>query len=197
MAQSNIKIVFTDRDGVLNLNRTGKYVLGPRDLRLLPGVKEAVAQLTRSSYEIHLISNQQGVAKGLMTQEDLYAITDTLQKRLEKFGGKLTSLNYCLHLEADQCKCRKPQSGLFHQAVQGRSIDFSQTWMIGDTWRDMEAGKKTGCKTILVQNKEYSIIRGTDSYTDGNHSCTPDYAVSSFLQAVKLILQQDKSRKTK
>ena len=189
-----IKIVFTDRDGVLNRNIPGEYNRHVSEFVLLPGVKTAVAKLSRAGYEIHVVSNQQGIAKGLMSEADLAEMTAALHHRIAQKGGKLHSVNYCLHLETDHCPCRKPKNILLKKAVHGRKIDFKQTWMIGDSWRDIQAGGSLGCRTIMVLTKEYKRIPGASKkelvYTDGKHNCSPDYAVKSFADAVTIILKQ-------
>jgi D-glycero-D-manno-heptose 1,7-bisphosphate phosphatase len=189
-----IKIVFTDRDGVLNRNIPGEYNRHVSGFVLLRGVKTAVAKLIQAGYEIHVVSNQQGIAKGLMTPDDLQEMTAALKNRLAQKGGKLHSVNYCLHLETDGCPCRKPKNKLLKNAVRGRNIDFTQTWMIGDSWRDIHAGGSLGCQTIMVVTKEYHQIPGTSKkervYSDGKQRCSPDYVVKSFAGAVEIILKK-------
>jgi D-glycero-D-manno-heptose 1,7-bisphosphate phosphatase len=194
------KIVFTDRDGVLNRNTPGEYNIAIKDFILLPGVKEAVARLNRAGYELHLVSNQQGVPKGLMTKENLKEMTQVLIDRLKEKGGHLDSINYCLHLSDEKCACRKPQPGLLKKAVKGREIDFTKTWMVGDSWRDIEAGQALGCRTVLVRLPGYKIKStnpqtGKVTYTNGKEEFTPDYAVTSFAKAVELILKEDSHAK--
>ncbi len=190
------KIVFTDRDGVLNRNTPGVYNTSIEDIILLPGVKQALARLNQSGYEVHLVSNQQGVPKGLMTQEDLEKITHTLKQRIKMNGASLTSVNYCLHLSDEKCDCRKPQPGLLKQAVKGRKIDFTRTWMVGDSWRDIRAGEALGCKTIWVRlpgyrKKTTNPASGKVVYTNGKEDFTPDYVVTTFSKAVDIILKED------
>lgn len=188
-----IRLVFTDRDGVLNRNVPGEYNKSIKEFRLLPGVKEALGRLTKAGYEIHVISNQQGIPKGLMPLDDLEEMTQALRDRIAPFGGKLTSVNYCLHLETDKCGCRKPQSGLFHQAIKNQKIDFSQTWMVGDSWRDIHAGQAVGCRTIFVNNPKVPTVPGKPTtFTDGKREWTPDFVVRNFPQAVDLILHKNK-----
>src|SRR5271154_5003426 len=116
----NPKIVFMDRDGVINRMTPGNYIRDISEFRLLPKVSESIAKLTRAGYEIHIISNQQGIAKGLMTRTQLSEISQLLMERVKKAGGKITSVNYCTHLESEKCDCRKPKTGLFRQAMKGR-----------------------------------------------------------------------------
>lgn len=180
-----------DRDGVINRMTPGNYIQHISEFRLLPKVAESLAKLTRAGYEIHIISNQQGVAKGLMTRAHLAEITQLLLERVEKTGGKITSINYCTHLESENCACRKPKTGLFRQAMKGRKIDFRKTWMVGDSWRDIDAGRAIGCKTIFLDN---SINKKKKEIIQDGHTFTPDYCVKNLSQAVQLILRTHASK---
>ncbi len=186
-----------DRDGVINRITPGNYIRHIAEFRLLPKVAESLGKLTRAGYEIHIISNQQGVAKGLMTRTQLSEITQLLMERVEKAGGKLTSVNYCIHLESEKCACRKPKTGLFRQATKGRKIDFRKTWMVGDSWRDIEAGQTMGCKTVWLgitpAVPEYSAKKKSRTINHEEHQFMPDYCVKNLAQAVQIILKSDAS----
>ena len=178
-----------DRDGVINRITPGNYIRHISEFKLLPNVKSSLAKLTRAGYEIHIISNQQGVAKGLMTRSQLSEITQLLLERLEKSGVKINSVNYCTHWESENCDCRKPNTGLFLQAVEDRKINFRETWMIGDSWRDMKAGKTLGCKTIFIGNSDFQT--GKKIITE-SHEISPDYMVKNLSQAVNLVLKSER-----
>lgn len=149
------KIIFIDRDGVINQDPmaadTGKeYITDWPEFHFLPGVLEALKRLTRDGYKIVIVSNQAGVGKGIYSKEKLDGITKNMLGEIAAAGGKIHSVQYCVHTKEDNCDCRKPNTSLFRKAIEGLKVDFSRTYFIGDAKRDIEAGKKIGCRTILV-----------------------------------------------
>ena len=133
------RAVFLDRDGVLNRLRPGDYVKSPADLELLSGVAEAVEAFRSAGYFAVLVSNQQGVGKGLFTQEDLDAVTEALQAKVP-----LDAVYYCPHLQSEGCPCRKPKPGLLRAAVAEHQLDVARSVMIGDSYSDLQAARTAG-----------------------------------------------------
>lgn len=149
----NNKVVFLDRDGVINKRMAeGEYVTNINDFELLPTVGEAVVLLNRNGYKIYVISNQAGIGKGLMTDGDLSEIHRYMERQLEKYGAEIAGIYYCPHKADDYCTCRKPKPGMFHQAALVHGIDLSRAVFIGDDPRDEEAGRAAGCRTILMKS---------------------------------------------
>lgn len=148
-----IKFIFIDRDGVIN-NDPGliskDYVTSWEEFHFLPGALEALKHLTDKGYKIAIVSNQAGVGKGVYTKQMLDEITKKMLNEIEASGGRIYSIQYCIHRTEDNCDCKKPKIGLFKKAVGNLKIDFKDVYFIGDTKIDIEAGKKLGCKTILV-----------------------------------------------
>ena len=148
---NNIECVFLDRDGVLNRKAApGEYVTRVEDFVLLPGAENAVAALNRSGRKVIVVTNQRGIALGLYSQNDLDRIHDKLKAQLAKHGAHLDGIYVCPH-EAGQCDCRKPLTGLFEQAYR----DFpggkpERSIMVGDSLRDIEAGRRAGMATAFV-----------------------------------------------
>ncbi|MBU6337454.1 MAG: HAD-IIIA family hydrolase [Acidobacteria bacterium] len=142
---------FIDRDGVLNRKPPeGEYVLGPEGLEILPGATGAVARLSRAGVRTVIVTNQQGVGKGLMTLEDLELIHGRLRSAVEAEGGRIDQLLVCPHLEGT-CECRKPRIGLFVEARRrDGTIDFSDSVVIGDSASDMAAASAIGAQAIRV-----------------------------------------------
>jgi histidinol-phosphate phosphatase family protein len=139
------RAVFLDRDGVLNVYLPGDYVKTPDELSLLPGVGAVVQRLREAGYLTVLISNQQGVAKGLMTREDLEAVTEKLRASVP-----LDAVYYCPHLKSADCLCRKPNPGMLLQAAREHDIDLAHSVFIGDTPTDAQAAHAAGVRFILV-----------------------------------------------
>jgi len=141
--------VFLDRDGVLNADRVD-FVKSVEELILLPGAVEAVVRLNQAGFAVVVVSNQSCIGQGLLSWEALQAITDCLQHHICQAGGEVLQFYYCPHTAKDRCDCRKPQPGMLLQAAQDWHLDTSRSFMVGDTLRDIAAGKKVGCHTALV-----------------------------------------------
>lgn len=146
------KVVFLDRDGVINKKPPrADYVKKWEEFKFLPGATEALKILCQNGYQIFLISNQPGIARGMMTKEDLNSIQKKMAEELGKNDIKFTGSYYCLHGWDEGCACRKPKPGLLFQAAREHNLDLSKAVFIGDDKRDMEAGKAAGCKTIFLE----------------------------------------------
>jgi D,D-heptose 1,7-bisphosphate phosphatase len=149
------KAVFFDRDDTL-VNDPG-YIQRPDQVLLLPGATEALIQLKKMGYLLIIVTNQSGVARGLITEEQLEGIHQRLKKLLASEGAEVDAIYYCpYHPEGTvkdfsiESNLRKPNAGMFFQAEKDLAIDLQQSWMIGDSYRDIKAGKAAGCHTILV-----------------------------------------------
>lgn len=145
----SLRAVFLDRDGVINR----AYVREGRphppadlsELEILPGVPEALDSLRAAGYRLIVVTNQPDVARGTQTLEMVESIHDALMAQLP-----LDEFRVCCHDDADNCACRKPAAGLLLEAARDRDLDFSGSFMVGDRWRDIEAGRRAGCKTIFI-----------------------------------------------
>jgi len=170
------RAVFLDRDGVLNRSivRSG-HPYAPTSLdefELLPGVPEAVARLHEAEFVLVVVTNQPDLATGKIRPEVAEAIHQKLRGLLP-----IDDIKVCGHLDQDECSCRKPKPGMLLEAARAWSIELKRSFMVGDRWRDVSAGKAAGCKTILV---DYGYA---EELVD-----TPDFVVTSLSEAVKIIL---------
>jgi D-glycero-D-manno-heptose 1,7-bisphosphate phosphatase len=149
--------VFLDRDGVINRRREGSYVTTWAEFEFLPRATEALRRLVESGYRIIVVTNQRGIARGRMTEADLRQVHGRLLEEARLAGGAIAAIYYCPH-EIGECRCRKPETGLFLEARREfADIDFSASVVIGDSPSDMEAGQRLGCRTILVgQSDRYA-----------------------------------------
>jgi D-glycero-D-manno-heptose 1,7-bisphosphate phosphatase len=167
--------VFLDRDGVLNrtLFRNGVSQPPPTldALEILPGVREALERLRLAGFRLIVVTNQPDVARGKTTREIVEAIHERLRTALP-----LDEIRVCYHDDADECVCRKPKPGLL---TQGAAVDFVRSVMVGDRWRDIEAGRSAGCATVLVDNGQTEPLP---------HE--PDVRVSTLAEAADWILAQ-------
>jgi len=150
----NDKYVFLDRDGVINKDGGDSdkgYITCWENFEFLPGVVEAIKKITVRGYKVIVISNQQGVAKGYYTKEDLDEITENMVKAIKDAGGDIEDVYYCTHLKDENCDCRKPKPGLFIKAKKDHEIeDLRGSFFIGDTESDMQVGQREGLRNILV-----------------------------------------------
>src|SRR5262249_50434291 len=143
--------VFVDRDGVLNAAtlRDGRPYppTSAAEVMILPGVPAALAALRDAGYAIVVVTNQPDVARGTRTRADIDAIH--MRLRAER---PVRSIHCCLHDEADEGACRKPRPGLLVEAARQLSLDLAASFMVGDRWRDTEAGAAVGCRTAFVDH---------------------------------------------
>ena len=179
------KIIFVDRDGVINeFPGLGFYVTRWEDFRFLPGALEAIALLTRAGYATLVLSNQGCVAKGLLSESALQEMTGRMLRLVEAEGGRIDGVYYCRHETSDNCECKKPNTGLFKQAAEDRPIDFGSAFFIGDTAEDVEAGKRIGCKTILVLSGK---THGTGEAA--RFTVKPDAIKKDLLEAAQWVIK--------
>lgn len=170
------RAVFLDRDGVINraIVRNGRphppHSLA--ELEILPRVREALQKLRDADYMVVVITNQPDVARGTTKREDVELINSFLSTQLP-----IDDFKTCYHDNNDNCVCRKPLPGALLKAAQEHNIDLSKSFMVGDRWRDVEAGASAGCKTFFI-NYQYA-----EKMPD-----SPDFIVKSLFEAKKIIL---------
>jgi D-glycero-D-manno-heptose 1,7-bisphosphate phosphatase len=143
------RAVFLDRDGVLNraLIRGGRPYppTSLADLEILPDVREVCNRLRQQGYLLVVVTNQPDIARGTLEPSTLDAIHARLREQI-----RLDSIWVCPHDDADGCPCRKPAPGLLLQAAAHHQIDLGQSFLVGDRWRDVAAGRAAGCRTVLI-----------------------------------------------
>lgn len=147
------RCIFFDRDGIINQSPGPGYVERWEDFHILPEFVDTLRTVTTLGYVSIIISNQQGVALGHMTAATVDDMHRRLQDTLRQQGLSLLDILYCPHNKLENCACRKPKPGMILEAAKRHGIDLSQSWMIGDSPRDAEAGRAAGCHTILVGGK--------------------------------------------
>ncbi len=182
------KYVFIDRDGVINRDGSEKtehgYIIKWEDFEFLPGVLEGFKKFKDNGFKCVIVTNQQCVGKELITEEGLEEFMNKIALEVKKSGGEIAGIFYCPHLEEELCDCRKPQSGLFHKARKELNIEsFEGRYYIGDSERDVLAGKGAGLKTILVLTG-HSKREDVDSW-----EFKPDHICENLLEAADLIIK--------
>jgi D-glycero-D-manno-heptose 1,7-bisphosphate phosphatase len=151
MSDRKKSAIFLDRDGVLNVYLPGDYVKSPGDLHLLPGVAQAVRSFNNAHLPVFIISNQQGVAKGLMSESDLHKVDEALKRNLaESAGAYVEQSYYCPHASTVGCDCRKPQAGMILRAAREHNIDIASSVFVGDTETDARAARAAGIGAFVL-----------------------------------------------
>jgi D-glycero-D-manno-heptose 1,7-bisphosphate phosphatase len=140
------RAVCLDRDGTVI--HDANYPRDPRDVRLIPGAAEALAELQRQGYLIVLVSNQSGIGRGYLTPEEADRVHRRVLAELGAACVRVDGAYYCPHAPEDGCECRKPAPGLLLQAARELRFDPARSFMVGDKESDVEAGRRAGCRTI-------------------------------------------------
>ena len=135
--------LFLDRDGVIIENRAD-YVLNWPDVSFYPQALTALTQVSRTPYRIVVVTNQSAVGRGLISLETAQEINQRIVEKVEQAGGRIDKVYMCPHAPSEDCDCRKPKPGLFHQAQEELSLDLGQSIMIGDALTDLIAAKAAG-----------------------------------------------------
>jgi len=162
------RAVFLDRDGTIT--RDVNYCSRVEDMQLLPTAAEAIKLFNESDLKVLVVTNQSGIARGYFTKETLIQIHKKMENELAKYGAHVDAIYYCPHHPDEGCICRKPKTALFYRAAMELDIDFSRSFVIGDTQMDIEAGKALGCQTALVTTGSQGSngINGLSDYTSDN-----------------------------
>lgn len=185
----NEKYVFLDRDGVINKDGWGwtdhGYIKRWEDFHFLPRAVEALKRIAEAGYKCVIISNQAGVGQGYYTKEALSEVTDKMLDAIKKAGGNIAGVYYCTHAKEEGCDCRKPKPGLLHQAKKELGIqDVSGKYYVGDTERDIQAGKSANLKTVLLLSGKTSA-REWEKWEQ-----KPDHVCKDLLEAADLIIKE-------
>jgi len=153
------KAVFLDRDGVINDDTGHYYIYRPEDFNLNAGVTEGLKLLSDAGFKLIIVSNQGGVAKGIYTKDDISSVHEKLTEELKKHSLKIDAIYYCPHHESvSDCDCRKPKPGMILDAIEEFNINPMKSYLIGDSERDITAGKSAGLKECFLIEKNSSII---------------------------------------
>ena len=176
-------LVFVDRDGVINVDPIGGYIKSWEDFRFEKGALEGLKALNDAGFEIIIISNQAGVGDRLYPEKNLWDIDKRMLAAFERLGIRIRSTHYCLHGKDVGCKCRKPETGLFEEAVRGMDFDRTRTFFIGDKATDVEAGKRFGIRTIFVKTGH-----GTADEPKLKGKLVPDFKAEDLADAARLLV---------
>lgn len=181
-----MKAVFLDKDGTLI--EDVPYNADPEKIRLCAGALAALQVLAAAGYQIFIITNQSGVARGYFPESALMLVEKHVRQLLATVGVSLAGFYYCPHHPqgaiaefAIDCNCRKPKPGLLKKAAKENKINLDRSWMIGDILNDVEAGNLGGCHTILINN-------GNETEWQLSKSRSPNFVVNNLLEAAEIII---------
>ena len=147
--------LFLDRDGVINHRIPGAYVRHWDEFEFLENVPEVIAKFSKIFGRIVVVTNQQGIGKGLMTAEELVALHDKMYRAIMKLGGRIDAVYFCPKLAIENPICRKPETGMAYQAQRNfPEINFKKSVMVGDSLSDMGFGSKVGMWNVLVETND-------------------------------------------
>ena len=180
--------VFLDKDGTVL--QDVPYNVDPANMIFAPGAAAGLVRLAQLGLPLYVITNQPGIALGRFCLDDLADMQQHLSQMFAQTGATLDGLYFCPHHPdgivpqyACDCECRKPAPGLLLHAAKQHDIDLARSWLIGDILNDIEAGKRAGCKTILIDN-------GNETEWNLSGSRKPDHRVANLLQASQLVFAQ-------
>ncbi len=183
------KAIFLDRDETL-IEDPG-YINNPEQVKLLDGVPEALNELKALGYKLVVVTNQSAVARGIVTEKVLGEIHDRLRQLLSRKNAFLDAIYYCpYHPDGvvpkyrKESDCRKPNPGMLHQAAAEMDIDLSQSWCLGNSLRDVEAGRRAGCRTILIDTPAHQRPSSSSLFQAG---VAPDHRAVNIKEAVNII----------
>lgn len=173
------KAIFFDRDGIVNFRIVGEYVDRADKLKIIDDFVLFFRRIKSLGYLTFLITNQQGIGKGLMTENDLNTVHEEMQNYLiSETNHIFDDIFFCPHMAEENCLCRKPQPGMLLEAAEKWNIDLKNSWMIGDRKSDIEAGKSAGTNTVLIGCKA------------AKNSTGADFAFVNFFEAMQLFTDE-------
>jgi len=184
------KAVFMDRDNTI-IEDPG-YLSDPDGVKLLPGVELAIKSLAQAGFKNVVCTNQSGVARGMLSEDDLQAIHAEVRRQLADKGAHLDAIYYCpCHpqgtVEEYTCESdlRKPKPGMLLKAAEDLDLDLPESWMVGDSARDIEAGQRAGCRTIRVR------VTGETSTTEREDDAVQaDFTVRNLVEAARIVMRE-------
>ena len=173
---TNKRIIFLDRDGVINTD-TG-YVYKIEDFKIIDGVFEACLEFKKLGFDIIVVTNQSGINRGYFTLNDFHKLNKYMKKEFLKNKIEILNIFYCPHKPEDKCKCRKPEMGMITKALELYDIDLENSWMIGDKESDIQLALKANIKNkILISS----------SYLNTQEKSFSNFVVNSLKETIKII----------
>ncbi len=188
----SLKAVFLDRDGTIN--KEVSFLKKMQELRLLPGTAKAISLLNKAGFKVIVITNQSGVARGYINEAFLTKLHKEIEKRLARKGARIDGWYYCPHHPEfgspdfrKSCTCRKPDTGLIYKAKEEMGLCLPDSFMVGDSLRDIQAGWNAGLRTVLVLT---GYGKKTLEQIQKMRRKKLDYIAQNLLEAAEWIVKQ-------
>ncbi|MCA1684634.1 MAG: HAD family hydrolase [Planctomycetia bacterium] len=188
-AHGAARAAFLDKDGTLVDDLP--YNVDPAKVRLAAGAAEGLRRLHEAGYALFVVTNQSGVARGMFHESSLAAVEDRLRGLIAEAGAELAGFFYCPHHPegvvspyARDCDCRKPSPGMIVRAARERGVDLARSWMVGDILDDIEAGRRAGCRTVLIDN-------GNETEWVLTPDRRPHYLAADLTEAARRVVAAD------
>ena len=178
------KVVFLDRDGTINRD-SPDYIKSRCEFEFIPGIIEAIRDLTANGFTSIVITNQSALARRFISPEELGAMHAMMRRAVASGGGKITDIFFCPHMPDKGCECRKPAPGLIYQARQKYNIELADSIMVGDNAKDIACGRNAGCgRTVLVTSgKDADVAKELEK-----KSISADFVAGNLLEAARWII---------
>jgi D-glycero-D-manno-heptose 1,7-bisphosphate phosphatase len=145
-----MRAIFLDRDGVISENRND-HVKSWKEFRFIPGVLDALARLHQAGFPLFIVTNQAIVNRGIITTQELEDMHARMLEHVVQHGGFIDDIRYCPHYYGENCACRKPRPGMLIDLAARWQVNLASSYLIGDAWTDIAAGRAAGCHTVMVQ----------------------------------------------
>ena len=172
----NRKVIFLDRDGVINIDTA--YVYKIEDFKFINGVFEACLHFKRLGFDIIIVTNQSGIARGYFTEDDFAKLSKYVKEEFFKNEIELLDIFHCPHKPEDKCKCRKPEIGMITKALELYDIDLENSWMIGDKASDIKLAINSNIKNSILINS---------SYIDKKEKKLSNFIVNSLEETIDIV----------
>lgn len=170
-----MKLIILDQAGVIN-QCSDTFIKTPDEWIPIPGSLEAISRLTHSGYRVVIATNQSGIGRGLIDMATYNAINDKMYKAVGQAGGRIDAIFFCPHSGADQCSCRKPETGMLNEIMQRYGVNLKNVPVIGDSLKDLQAAAAVNAIPVLV-------LTGNGRETSINTEIPPDTRVFENLAA--------------
>jgi len=161
-----MKLVVLDRDGTIN-HDSDQFIKSPAEWKPIKGSLEAIARISQAGYRVVVATNQSGIARGLFDTATLMSINDTMQRAVNRLGGRIDAVFFCPHAADSDCECRKPKPGMLREIAQRFNVSLDGVHAVGDALRDVEAAATAGARPVLVLTGKGKSARQSGSLPEG------------------------------
>lgn len=181
-----MRAIFLDRDGVISENRPD-HVKSWEEFQFIPGTFTALRWLHNAGFRVFVVTNQAAISRGLMSAAIIEDIHSRMITSITSQGGRIDEIRYCPHDSHDNCQCRKPKPGMLLDLAEKWQIDLSTSYMVGDAWTDIAAGRAAHCRCVMVRTG-----RGEEQLQTAEADQYPaNFVAANLLQAVDWIIDQE------